>query len=257
MSDESQQPESQRPENQGPENQGQDRGEGLPPEQVVRTAWAFYLLLGLGGVAWVGMREGVIPLRLFFDPATWWRDLALGAGAGLALLAVWNLGARRLAAARELESRLGGLLGPLGRDDAWALAFLSGVAEELFFRGAVQGSWGFLWATVLFALLHSGPGRVFGLWTLFAAAAGALFGGLMLWTGNLLAPVVAHVLVNAVNLRRLGAEQAERQAGGPSPVDAAGGEDVTLDADRPDETTARSVQENIAAPGAIPEGPGS
>jgi membrane protease YdiL (CAAX protease family) len=56
---------------------------------------------------------------------------------------------------------------------------------------------------VLFALLHTGPGRHFRLWTVFAVLAGALFGGLMLWRGNLLAPVVGHVLVNGVNLRRL------------------------------------------------------
>ena len=203
-------------------------GESLPPEQMVRTAWAFYLLLGLAGVVWVGMREGVIPLALFIDPATWWRDLAAGVGAGLALLTAWNLGARRLAAARELESRLGRLLGPLGTDEAVTLAVLSGVAEELFFRGAVQGSWGWLWASLSFAVLHSGPGRVFGLWTLFAAVAGGLLGGLMLWTGNLLAPVVAHVLINAVNLRRLGAEQAAR-AGAAGAVDAPAADDVPDD----------------------------
>ena len=36
-----------------------------------------------------------------------------------------------------------------------------------------------------------------------ALVAGALLGGLMAWRGNLLGPVVGHVLVNAVNLRRL------------------------------------------------------
>jgi membrane protease YdiL (CAAX protease family) len=56
---------------------------------------------------------------------------------------------------------------------------------------------------VLFSLLHTGSGKHFRLWTVFAALAGALFGGLMLWRGNLLAPVLAHVLVNGVNLRRL------------------------------------------------------
>jgi membrane protease YdiL (CAAX protease family) len=50
------------------------------------------------------------------------------------------------------------------------------------------------------------------LWTLFAVVAGSLFGGLMLWRGNLLAPVVAHFLVNAVNLSRLAAETRRRQA---------------------------------------------
>jgi len=184
----------------------------LEATQVVRTAWVFYLLLGLGGVLWIGFREDVIPLALFVDPAGWWLDLGLGIAAGGTLLAVWNLGVRRLAAARALEERLGAVIGALSGEEAVALALLSGVAEELFFRGAVQGSWGWLWATLLFALLHSGPGREFRLWTAFAAIAGGLFGGLMAWRGNLLAPMVAHVLVNAVNLRRLGAIHA--RAGG-------------------------------------------
>jgi len=172
--------------------------------QVVKAAWAVYLLLAVGGVVWVGSREGTIPLSLFFDPDGWWIDAAAGLACGGALLLAWNLGLRRLAAARNLEDRLAGLLGPLSADQAVVLAFFSGVAEELFFRGAVQGSWGWLWATLLFALLHTGPGLSVGLWSAFAAVAGGLFGGLMLWRGNLLAPMLAHFLINAVNLHRLG-----------------------------------------------------
>jgi membrane protease YdiL (CAAX protease family) len=41
------------------------------------------------------------------------------------------------------------------------------------------------------------------MWTVFAALAGLLFGGLMLWRGNLLAPMVGHFVVNAINLRSL------------------------------------------------------
>jgi membrane protease YdiL (CAAX protease family) len=183
----------------------------------------FYLLLGLGALVWIGGREGVIPLALFVDPGGWWVDLGLGVAAGAVLLGAWWLLARRFAAGRELERRIAEVLGPLGVDQAIALAFLSGVAEELFFRGAVQGSWGWAWATVLFAVLHTGPGLSFRLWTLFAVVAGALFGGLMLWRGNLLAPVVAHFLVNAVNLSRLAGETRRRQAaeaagGGPLPA---------------------------------------
>jgi membrane protease YdiL (CAAX protease family) len=212
---EPQQPDPRQPEPRQPEPPAPEPpAPRLAPAQVVRTAWAFYLLLGLAGVVWVGLRETVIPLALFVNPRRWWLDLGAGLAAGGALLAVWHLAVRRLAAARELEQRLGGVIGALSGEEALALAVLSGVAEELFFRGAVQGSWGFVWATLLFALLHSGPGRVFGLWTAFAAVAGALFGGLMLWSGNLLAPVVAHAVVNAVNLRRLGAEAAARQGGG-------------------------------------------
>jgi uncharacterized protein len=95
------------------------------------------------------------------------------------------------------------------------LALLSGFAEELFFRGAVQGSLGLWLGTAIFALVHTGPHRSFRLWTAFAAVAGLLFGGLFAWRGSLLAPIAAHVLVNAVNLRELSRrfEESGRLAG--------------------------------------------
>ena len=70
-------------------------------------------------------------------------------------------------------------------------------------RSPPSRQWGWLAATVLFAVLHTGPGRAFRVWTLFAVVAGGLFGGLMEWRGNLLAPVIGHFVVNGVNLRRL------------------------------------------------------
>lgn len=164
---------------------------------------------------WIGLREGPVSLHLFLAPRSWWQDLALGLAAGGFLLAVWQLGRRFLPRAVELEDHLASLLGPISGSDAVALALLSGFAEELFFRGAVQGTFG-LWVTAaLFAVIHTGPHRSFRLWTAFAAVAGLLFGGLMVWRGNLLAPVVAHVLVNAVNLRELSRrfEESGRLAG--------------------------------------------
>lgn len=165
------------------------------------------MALALGGAAWIGFREGVIPLRLFVDVREWWLDLLLGVGAGLLLLGLWKGAERLFPLARDLEDKLGAVLGPLGRSEVVALALLSGFAEELFFRGAVQGSFGWLPAAILFALLHTGPGRAFRLWTLFALIAGLLFGGLMALRGNLLGPVVAHVVVNAVNLWRLASRE--------------------------------------------------
>ena len=166
------------------------------------------LIMAVFGIAilamlWVGFRRGVIPLSLFFDPERWWLDLALGLGAGALLLGAWWGAERTFPLAKELETRLGEALGIITPAEAVALALLSGFAEELFFRGALQGTVGWAAATVLFGLLHSGPGKAFRLWTLFAVVAGALLGGLMVWRGNLLGPVVGHVLVNGVNLRRL------------------------------------------------------
>lgn len=175
----------------------------LAPGRLYRLAWAFYLAIALAGGFWIGLRIGVLPLSLFFDLHGWWIDLGLGAAAGGLLLALWRLALARLPGARELEGHLAHLLAGLTRSEALGLAAISGFAEELFFRGAVQGAFGWLAASLLFACLHSGPGRSFRLWTLFAGVAGLAFGGLMAWRGNLLAPAVAHVLVNAVNLRRL------------------------------------------------------
>jgi membrane protease YdiL (CAAX protease family) len=173
------------------------------PGRLYRLAWVLYLAMALGGVLWIGLRRGVIPLSLFFDAHTWWLDLLLGAGAAVLLLGAWTGGERAMPLARELDRQLKAALGPLQPAEAVGLAVLSGVAEELFFRGAVQGAFGWLPATLAFAVLHSGPGKAFRLWTLFAAVAGLVFAGLMVWRGNLLAPMVGHFLVNAVNLVRV------------------------------------------------------
>ena len=77
------------------------------------------------------------------------------------------------------------------------------LGEELFFRGALQPSVGLLVASLLFGLAHLLPSWPLVLWSLFAALAGLLFGLLYEATGSLVAPVVAHVLVNALNLRWL------------------------------------------------------
>ena len=177
------------------------------PVGLYRLAWGFYLALAIAAVIWIGSTRGSIPLALFLDPALWWLDLALGLAGGLALVGVWDLGRRRVPAMRRLEDQLARHIGPLDAGEASALALISGFAEEIFFRGAVQASWGFLWATAIFTLMHTGSDRSFRWWTLFAFVAALVFGGLTLYRGNILAAVVAHALVNAVNLRRLAVRQ--------------------------------------------------
>lgn len=191
--------------------------------RIYRSAWVVYLLLAIAGALWMGWanREaGGLAPGMFFDPRTWALDLLWGLAAGAALVAVWLAGRALLPIARELEDTLADLLGGLDLSQTLALALISGFAEEVFFRGAVQGAFGIVPATLLFALLHGGPGRPFLLWTLFALIAGATFGALTLYRGDLLAPVTAHVLVNAVNLRRLASRGARRGSG---PTEAPGG----------------------------------
>jgi hypothetical protein len=65
-------------------------------------------------------------------------------------------------------------------------------------------------ASLIFGLAHFVPRRELAPWCLFAIAAGLLLGGLYEWTGNLVAPVVAHAGINAVNLRLRAARAAPR-----------------------------------------------
>ena len=157
----------------------------------------------LAGAVWYGWREGTIPVSLFVDPEGWWLDLGLGVATGGALLVAWGVARSLLVSARRLEGMVRELLGPLDRTEILALALLSGFAEEVFFRGALQSAWGWIPATILFAALHTGPGPAFRVWTVFAAVAGLAFAWLTIWRGNLLAPVVAHMVVNGVNLARI------------------------------------------------------
>ena len=112
---------------------------------------------------------------------------------------------------RELERTLAEQIGAIDTSEALALALISGFAEELFFRGAVQASWGMAWATVIFTVMHFGRERIFRWWTAFAFVAALVFGGLTLQRDSILAAVVAHTVVNAINLRRMAAEAISRE----------------------------------------------
>ena len=107
---------------------------------------------------------------------------------------------RKTAWGDRLARNLAEALGRLTVPEALLLAFASGLAEELFFRGALQPRVGWLLASTLFGCVHFVPRREFLPWTGFAIVAGLLFGALFAWTGNLIAPIVAHIVVNGVNL---------------------------------------------------------
>lgn len=83
------------------------------------------------------------------------------------------------------------------------MAFASGVGEELFFRGWLTPLVGVLASSVAFGALHQVRGRARWAWAAWATLMGLAFASLYELTGNLVGPIVAHVTVNAVNLRYL------------------------------------------------------
>ena len=126
---------------------------------------------------------------------------------------------------RELEIEFAGICADQRGGEIIVLAVLSGAAEELFFRGAMQprligavwrmtgaaepgpdgfdAFWGILLASVIFGVFHIPFSRRLLIWPVLAAVAGVILGLLMLWTGSLLAPAVAHMVINAVGFWRI------------------------------------------------------
>jgi len=74
------------------------------------------------------------------------------------------------------------------------------LGEEMLFRGLLQPAIGIVWSSLIFGLLHVGPDRRYAPWTLMAIGMGFAFGGLHYYTGNLLAPILAHFTINHFNL---------------------------------------------------------
>ena len=137
--------------------------------------------------------------------------LCAGALVGLGAIVATQRLARATRWGRALSTELGSAL--TGLEPRWIpwLALSSAGGEELLFRGAVQAglvdhggvAQGLLLTSVLFGALHIPANRRLVPWTLMATGMGLIFGLLYYWTGEIVAPLVAHAMVNFANLRFL------------------------------------------------------
>ncbi|HEU4431246.1 MAG TPA: CPBP family intramembrane glutamic endopeptidase [Myxococcota bacterium] len=172
--------------------------------RLVWVATAFYALVLAAALGWRWLADGELPVRAN-GPALWpvWARVGSGLGLGLALVAASRAWTAHSASARKLSDELAGLVRGLSTARVLLLAAVSGVAEEAFFRGALQPRVGWLAASVLFGLAHFHPRRELRVWAPAAAIAGLGFGALFEASGDLVAPALAHAVVNALNLHWL------------------------------------------------------
>jgi membrane protease YdiL (CAAX protease family) len=130
-------------------------------------------------------------------------DVALGVGFGLLTVVLTRIASARFEWARRLDAEFHELLRPLGPSDVPALAFMSSLAEELFFRGFLQPLLGLVATSVVFGLAHLPHQRYWIPWTIAAMVMGLAFGWMFEARGALLAPVLAHFTINFFNLHAL------------------------------------------------------
>ena len=176
-------------------------------------------MVGLAVVVYGGMFALAVAWAWLRDLRDgWWTfetlgqlPVALGAGLALGLLGVLlSLQTERsVPGVRQLSDRFSTILAGANTRDALLLALLSSVGEEALFRGCLQEEWGLWPATIAFAVVHTGPDRVYLWWTASAFVFGIGLGVLYEHQGGLLAPIVMHFTINAINIRILGKRGAE------------------------------------------------
>jgi len=176
------------------------------------------LVVALGAYGGVTVFSGLVAWALGLHPfeTTAWisgaesmrvasaiMSVGFGAVVGAGTLAATRVLMRRAAWARALHADLRPVV--QGADDATiaVIALASGIGEEILFRGLLVPAVGVIASSLLFGVVHQVRGRARWGWMAWAALTGLLFALIFRLTGSLLGPIVAHVAINAVNLRRL------------------------------------------------------
>jgi membrane protease YdiL (CAAX protease family) len=174
----------------------------------IKAAALLYGLLAAAAVIWgvLADRPDIFhdPDALLDPPMPWSVAILLGGAAGVAfglgMARITRFTVYRFRWARTLHLEFRGLFGPLRDVEVLAFASLSAIAEELFFRGALQPAIGIVGASLIFGALHTAPSRKFVAWPFQALLMGFAFGGLFWLSGNLAAPMLAHFTINYQNL---------------------------------------------------------
>lgn len=144
----------------------------------------------------------------------WWEpgrvgiDAGLGVGAGGVIVAASWAAVRWTPSGRRLADLLAKTVQGLPSWGSLPLSIAAGVAEEALFRGSLwsvadaaggpEAAW--ILTSLAFGLAHGMFRPGLRTWSIFALGTGLALGGLRIVTGGVLASVVAHVLVDAVNL---------------------------------------------------------
>jgi uncharacterized protein len=134
----------------------------------------------------------------------------LGVTLGLLVARLTPGSVARFGWAQKLQMELSPLARGLSPGAVLGVAALSALGEELLFRALLLPLVGLFGQAALFGLAHQLPGRARWIWVLWASIMGVVLGLLYRTTGSLLGPLLAHAVINALNLRFMQAHEVVR-----------------------------------------------
>jgi uncharacterized protein len=185
-------------------------------EKLSITSLAFTVEFGLFilAVLWIIIRR----IPVWSNIRITWEALILGIIAGILILAggiIFYALDKALfdgIVRKTMETRVYPMFSNINPQGILVVALMSGICEELFFRGVLFTEFGIVVSSVIFGLLHTPGKKVWplGLWTAFIGMIMAL---LYKATGNLFVPMVAHTFNNlvAISYVRYLAPEVKRQ----------------------------------------------
>ena len=104
---------------------------------------------------------------------------------------------------RSLKNLMTEILGRSSYFGAFYLAILSGFGEEILFRGGLQPIIGLFATSLLFGIVHLGPGGKITTWSAAAGLVGLILGFIFQQTTNLWPAIAAHFFINFVSILKL------------------------------------------------------
>ncbi len=170
--------------------------EPLSRVQVLTAMGVTAIVLLLASRLWLLLDPvALLPLDWSIQSALW------GMGLGVGITAASSITYRLWAGYRQsADYYLALIIQPLALPDLIWLGLLPALSEELLFRGVMLPSVGLNWyglliSSLCFGVMHF-SGREQWSYVIWATTIGLVLGWGALETGNLLVPVVAHIVTN-------------------------------------------------------------
>jgi len=172
-----------------------------PRQSLLAVAFLYMTMLG-AAVLWLWLRDRLALLR---TEAIGPRGVAMASAAGLLVglvgTGIFLLMRRYFGFVRHVEAQVRGLFAPIGESSTFVLVLVGAVAEEVFFRLAVQDAFGVVGSVAVYALVSTST--VGWAWLPFTVLHATALGLLMHHGFGLLGTTTANAILNHLCLRRI------------------------------------------------------